>query len=273
LSPVDYEAEYGNRARVPEYPAIFEGWARDAAAYREAARGRHERLSYGASVRQVIDLFDPATRRSEATVMFVHGGYWQSLDRSSFSHMARGLNEHGIRVAIPGYDLCPQVRISDIVEQIRRACLSLADRGPLVVSGHSAGGHIAACMLATDWRTLDASPDLVPAAYAISGLFDLKPLLSTSINAALAMTEADAERLSPLGWTPPAGRLIDAVVGAEESSEYLRQSRTLAERWRAAGVRTRFEAVPGANHFTVIAPLADPGSAMTRRIVEIVSTV
>jgi arylformamidase len=269
MSVVDYEAEYNNRARVPEHKAIFEGWARDASAYRESAGSRYERLPYGPSERQVVDLFDPESGRSDATVMFIHGGYWQALDRSSFSHMARGLNGHGIRVAVPGYDLCPQVRISDIVEQIRRACLRLADRGPLVVSGHSADGHLAACMLATDWRTLGAAPDLVPAAYAISGLFDLKPLVATSINTALAMTEPEAERLSPLGWTAPAGRLIDAVVGGEESAEYLRQSRTLAERWSAAGVRARFEAVPGANHFTVIAPLADPDSAMTRRIVEI----
>jgi arylformamidase len=273
MSGLDYEAEYNNRARVPEHPAIFEAWARDASAYREAAGARHQSLSYGASGRQVIDLFEPKTGRSGATVMFVHGGYWQSLDRSSFSHMARGLNAHGIPVAVPGYDLCPQVRISDIVEQIRRACLNLADRGPLVVSGHSAGGHLAACMLATEWRALGASPDLVPAAYAISGLFDLKPLVPTSINTALTMTESEAERLSPLGWTPPAGRLIDAVVGGEESAEYLRQSRTLAARWSEAGVRARFEAVPGANHFTVIAPLADPDSPMTRRLVEIVRTL
>ena len=269
MTGIDYEAEYNNRARVPDHPAIFEGWARDAAAYREAARGRSMTLRYGDGERQASDVFEPETPRLRTTVMFVHGGYWQAFDPSFFSHLARGLNARGIRVAIPGYDLCPRVRVGEIVEQIRRACLGLVERGPLVVSGHSAGGHLAACMLATDWVRLGAPRDLVPAAYAISGLFELKPLVGTSVNRALGMTEADAERLSPLAWTPPVGRTIDAVVGGEESAEYKRQSRTLAERWGQAGVATRYEEIPGANHFTVIAPLADPESSMTRRLAEI----
>ena len=276
MTSVDYEAEYNNRARVPDHPAILESWARDAAAYRAAARSRHEVIRYGESERQAIDLFAPTEgAQARATVVFIHGGYWQSLDRSSFSHMARGPNGHGLAVAIPGYDLCPHVRVGDIVDELRAAFLRLAKRGPLIACGHSAGGHLAACMLATDWTKLDATlpHDFVQAAYAISGLFELKPLVSTSINKALRMTAAEAERLSPLAWPPPAGRLIDAVVGGEESAEYLRQSRTLAERWAEAGVRTRFEAVPGANHFTVIAPLADPASAMTRRLVELARQV
>lgn len=271
MSGVDYEAEYNNRARVPEHPGIIEGWALDAAAYREAAGPRFTTLPYGAGERQAMDLFEP-DRPGGGTAVFVHGGYWQALDRSFFSHLARGLNAHGIAVALPGYDLCPRVRVGDIVDQIRAACRALARRGPLVVAGHSAGGHLAACMLASDWAGLGAPPDLVPAAYAISGLFDLKPLVATSVNTALGMDDAEAGRLSPLHWAPPAGRRLDAVVGGDESAEYLRQSRTIAERWGRAGVETRFEAIPGANHFTVVAPLADPASAMTRRIAELVGS-
>ncbi len=269
MGGIDYEAEYNNRARVAEHPGIIQGWARDAAAYREAAGARFSTLPYGPSERQAIDLFEPE-RPGGGTAVFIHGGYWQGLDRSFFSHLARGLNEQGVAVALPGYDLCPQVRVGDIVDQIRAACRALSDRGPLVVAGHSAGGHLAACMLATDWAVLGAPADLVPAAYAISGLFDLKPLLSTSVNTALRMDGTEADSLSPLLWTPPAGRHLDAVVGGDESAEYLRQSRAIAERWSQSGVATRYEAVPGANHFTVIAPLADPGSAMTRRMADLV---
>jgi len=269
VTGIDYPAEYNNRARVPDHPAIMAGWARDASAYRDAVGRRRESLRYGETERQVIDLFPPENAAGDATVVFIHGGYWQSFERSSFSHLARGLNLRGIAVAIPGYDLCPLVGVGDIIDEMRRACRQLAERGPLLVSGHSAGGHLAACMLATDWRALGAPPDLVRAAYAISGLFDLRPLLSTPINDALHLTESAADRLSPLSWRPPAGRLIDAVVGGDESAEYLRQSRTLAERWDEAGATTRYEAVPGANHFTVIAPLADPDSAMTRRLAEL----
>ncbi len=271
MGGIDYEAEYNNRARVPEHPGIIQGWARDAAAYREAAGARFSTLPYGPSERQAIDLFEPE-RPGGGTAVFIHGGYWQGLDRSFFSHLARGLNEQGVAVALPGYDLCPQVRVGDIVDQIRAACRALSDRGPLVVAGHSAGGHLAACMLATDWRAMNPElpRNVAPAAYAISGLFDLRPLLRTKVNGALGLDEAEARRLSPL-FSPPAeaGLRIDAVVGAAESGEYLRQSREFVEAWGAAGAITRFEAAPGADHFTVIAPLEDSSSGMCRRLHEL----
>jgi arylformamidase len=140
-----------------------------------------------------------------------------------------------------------------------------------VISGHSAGGHLAACMLATDWPQFDSAlnRDLVVAAYAISGLFDLGPLVETSINNALHLDQASARAASPLFWKPPLRGSLDAVVGANESAEYFRQSRTIVERWGAAGIATRFGTVPGANHFTAIAPLADPDSAMVARCKEL----
>jgi arylformamidase len=126
-------------------------------------------------------------------------------------------------------------------------------------------------MLATDWRAFDASlPEhLVTAAYAISGLFDLVPLVKTTINKALRLDDAAARDVSPLFWPVPARGSLDAVVGANESAEYLRQSRSIVEAWGAAGVATRFAAIPDANHFTAIAPLADPHSPMTLRLTEL----
>jgi arylformamidase len=142
---------------------------------------------------------------------------------------------------------------------------------PLVISGHSAGGHLAACLLATDWPMLDPSlpKDLVIAAYAISGLFDLVPLVETSINKALCLDPATAKAASPLFWKPPQGGSIDAVVGGNESAEYFRQSRAIVDLWGKAGVATRFGTVPDANHFTAIAPLADPASVMVARLKEL----
>jgi arylformamidase len=271
MPTVDYEAEYNNRARVPEHPAIIEGWARDARSYR--AINPPLRIPYGPSERQFIDFFHAADAgHAAATVVFIHGGYWQNLDPSFFSHMARGPNGRGLNVAVAGYDLCPKVRVADIVEELRAACRELARlETKLVVAGHSAGGHLAACMLATNWPAVDEKlpRDFVCAAYAISGLFDLKPLVPTSVNNALGMDAREAELSSPLLWPPPAGLSLDAVVGGNESGEYLRQSRSIVERWAAAGVRARYEAVPGANHFTVIAPLAEPDSPMTQRIAEL----
>jgi arylformamidase len=241
------------------------GWAKDAAAYR--TRRAPQSIAYGPGVRNTIDLFPG--NDGGPIVVFIHGGYWQALDGSWFSHCARGLNAHGIAVAIPSYDLCPHVTVDTIIRQMVAATRELARLGrPLVMSGHSAGGQLAACLLATDWPALDPSlpKHLVIAAYAISGLFDLVPLVETSINTALRLDQASARAASPLFWEPPAGRSLDAVVGGNESAEYFRQSRTIVDIWGKAGVATRFGTVPDANHFTAIAPLADPDSAMVARL-------
>jgi arylformamidase len=155
---------------------------------------------------------------------------------------------------------------------MRAACVFLwrKYKKRITVYGHSAGGHLSACMVATDWSAdaPDAPADLVPAAYAISGVFDLAPLTKISINEDLKLTEQSAHALSPLYWTVPRARVFDAVVGEEESSEFLRQSQIIAEAWRQGATIARYAALPG-NHFTVIDPLADPNSAMTGRVVEL----
>jgi len=252
---LDLEKEYNNRARVPEHVEIMSGWVRDAAAYREIKPPRV--IRYGQGERHTLDLFEAG---AGPTVMYIHGGYWQALDKSFHSHQARGLNALGVSVAVPSYDLCPNVRLGDIVEQIRAACATLhrETNAPIIVSGHSAGGHLAACMLATE--------ACVPAAYSISGLFDLAPLIATSINEKLQLGADEAEALSPIFWPAPEGKILDAVVGADESSEFLRQSATIVVTWGEDGVETRYEEVVGANHFTIIAALADPGSAMCERV-------
>ena len=266
MSAIDAEAEYNNRARVPEHPAIVAGWRADAAVFRERHHGQRG-LPYAAGERTHLDLFGDS---QGPIAVFVHGGYWQNFDASVFSHLAGGLVERGVQVALPSYDLCPSVSVSAIVDEVRQACAMLWRRTgrPMAVAGHSAGGHIAACLLATDWPALapDLPAGLVRSALCLSGLFDLVPLVGTSVNDALRLDEAEARRLSPATWPAPAGLTLDAVVGAQESGEYLRQSRLIADVWGAAGVHTRFEAVPGANHYTVIAPLADPDSGLTRRL-------
>jgi len=270
---VDYEVEYNNRARVPDHAQIFARWQQEAASFRErmsAEENAELGLAYGTSARQKVDLFFPEATGHTPLALFVHGGYWRSLDASTFSHMAAGLNSRGIAVAVAGYDLCPQVTIGQIINQIRTACLFLWRRfgQRLMVYGHSAGGHLAACMVASDWKKLDpkAPADLVPAGYSISGLFDLAPLIATSMNTDLRLDDTEVARVSPLKWPVPRGRVFDAVVGGAESSEFLRQSHIVADDWRQRGVETRYEEVPGANHFTVLDPLSDLNSSMTARV-------
>jgi arylformamidase len=277
---VDYEVEYDNRRRVPEHPEIFARWISEGAAYRAAARGGDKGLKYGPGARQTVDLFPAKNRSLDGDVplaLFIHGGWWRSLEPSMFSQLATGPNAHGVSVVVAGYELCPGRSIADIIEQMRNACLWLwrKYKKRIFIYGHSAGGHLAACMLAQDWKAFaaDAPANLVPAAYAISGVFDLAPLVHVSQNADLRLDAEEARRVSPLFWKVPAGRTLDAVVGALESSEFLRQSRIIVDGLGARGVATRYEEIAGANHFTVVDPLGDPGSAMTRRVVQLAEMV
>lgn len=276
MAAIDYEVEYNNRARVPEHPEIFARWAGEAEFYRAEMlkSGRAELgLTYGSTPRQIVDLFLAQDHDNAPLAIFIHGGWWRSLEPSMFSQMARGPNGRGISVAVVGYDLCPVVTIADITEQMRRMCAFLWQRvgRRMTVYGHSAGGHLAAALLATDWRTLypKAPADLVPAAYSISGVFDLAPLLSTSVNQDLRLDSEEARKLSPLFWPLASDRTFDAVVGGLESGEFKRQSRAIAQTWQQSGARARYEEVAGANHFTVIDPLSDPQSTMTARVAEL----
>lgn len=271
----DYEAEYNNRARVPEHKEIIKGWETDAAAWRTEAYDAQIDLSYGKSVRQSIDIFKPELPKAGPIVLFIHGGYWQALGREWFSHMARGANYHGLTVAIPSYDLCPNVTVMEIIEQMQACCLWLWKRFKrrIVVCGHSAGGHLTACMLATDWQVLnpEAPPLLAAAGLSISGLFDLEPLTETTINDNLCLDVDEARKASPVYWIPPSGLKMIAAVGGSESSEYLRQGELITERWHAHGMAVLPQVMPGENHFTVISSLARPNGQLTQNLVGLAS--
>jgi arylformamidase len=242
------------------------------------AKGAQFNVPFGPTPRQTYDYFPGSDPHANAPlVVFIHGGYWRSLAKENFSHMARGLNRRGINVALTGYDLCPNVSVATIIDQTRAAMIALwrKHKKRMLVTGHSAGGHLAACMAATEWHAISREPptDLVPFGYAISGVFDLEPLLHVAANADLRLDAASAKALSPIHWPLPPQRSLDVVVGGEESSEFLRQGKLIADDWASKGAVTRYEAVAGANHFTVLDPLTDPDSAMTARVVKLAERV
>ena len=278
--PIDYEAEYNNRTRVPEHPEIFARWRREAEDYRaETMKERRAELglSYGSTPRQFIDLFFPRPNVTTPLALFIHGGYWRSLDPSMFSHMARGINSHGVAVAVVGYDLCPEVTIAEIVDQIRHACLFLWLRTGqrMMVYGHSAGGHLAGAMLATDWHALypRTPPDLVPAAYSISGVFDLTPLVHIDDGTGPAPRRRRGQKgLAAVlaGAQGPHVRRLAAAWSRASSCARAASSPTPGAR---PASQTRYEDIAGTNHFTVVDALTDPQSAMVDRLVELTRAV
>jgi arylformamidase len=260
---VDLQAEYDNGAKVPEYPAIAERWVREAAAFRNAHPDAELNIPYGPSERQVLDLFWPAVGRRVPLVVFVHGGYWQRAHGTMFSHLAHGLLSHGMGVAMPSYDLCPHISLGALVEQVRDSVAFLHRRlgGRFLATGHSAGGHLTAMLMATDWRQRGCPADLVPAGMPISGLFDLPPITHTTVNGALGLDEAEARRLSPL-FLPAPGGTLHAYVGGDEGVEYTRQSRSIAEAWGGT-----WEALPAKHHFSIVEELQYPDSAMVGKAI------
>ena len=267
---VDYEAEYNNRKRVPEHVDIAERWQMLAMGYRLAADTRLD-LSYGPKERHRYDLF--LAGDDAPVAVYIHGGYWQRGDRKDYSFVARELNANGITVALPSYSLCPAASVAEIVDEMTTFLAVLwkkTGQRPLVI-GHSAGGHLAASMLATDWSKVAGVPaDLVRASYSISGVFDLAPLVGTTLNEALGLTSGTARAASPLYRpAPPKGRTFVAAVGELESSEFLRQSREIAESWSRAGLDAEPVVVPDTNHFTIVDELIRPGSPMLSQVIEL----
>ena len=269
MTAIDHEAEYNNRIRIPDYLEIVERWRTVSAAWRGAAGGELD-LPYGPGERQRYDLF-PAGVPGAPLVVHIHGGYWQLGSRQDTAFVARAFNAAGIDVAIPSYSLCPSATVLQIIDELRACAAALWQRThtrPIAI-GHSAGGHLTAALLATDWRAVPGVPaDLVRAGCAISGVFELAPLIPTTMNRALQLDDALASAASPALWPPPPpGRTLVAAVGAEETPEFHRQSRALVEAWARAGVATEYLPVPGVHHFSVVDELTRPDSVLFRRIV------
>jgi arylformamidase len=275
MSDRDYEAQYNNRARVPEHVDINARWFAASTEYRSQKNGRLD-IAYGPGERQRYDLF-PGGADRRPLVVYIHGGYWQRGDRTEYAFLARELNAAGLAVALPSYSLCPAVSVMDIVGELRQflAALWQSTRVHPLIVGHSAGGHLAAAMLATDWSQISGVPaDLVRAGYAISGVFDLPPLVGTSLNRALRLTAETAHAASPIFWPPPPeARVFAAAVGGLESEEFLRQSQALARTWRQAGVVAEDVVVANTNHFTIVEELARPTSPMFKSVAALARSI
>jgi arylformamidase len=259
--------QYNARELVPEHPQFFARWQESSARARQSLKS-HLDLRYGDMPGETIDLF-PAKNGDGRCLMFIHGGYWRSLDKRDFSFLAPPWVEAGVTLAVVNYDLCPKVAMDEIVRQMLRASRWLwlnaekygIDRERLYVSGHSAGGHLTAMLMCALWPQLDARlpKNLWKGGLAISGIYDLRPLVEVDfLQQDLRLDPALALRLSP-AFLPTSTRApVMTCVGGDESPEFLRQNALLGERWKSALAGDI--AMPGTNHFSVMDGLGNPSS-------------
>ena len=263
------DAQYNNRARVPAHSQIFVRWQDASAAARDRLLRRLD-VAYGASPGETLDIF-PAARSNAPVLVFIHGGWWRSLDKRDHSFIAPPFVDAGAMVVVPNYALCPAVSIETVALQMtralawthRHAALYGGDAKRIVVAGHSAGGHLAAMLLCCDWKAVgrDLPAQLVRHALAISGVFDLAPISQVSfLKDDLQLTPPAVRKLSPVRFPRPRG-FLHATAGALESEEFMRQRRLIRTAWGARAVPP-CEPVAGADHFTVLDDLAAPHGAL-----------
>jgi acetyl esterase/lipase len=271
-SVTDWDDAYTNGAHIAGGDRWPAAWTEAAAAFRKQAAGRYESrmdVAYGAGERHRYDLFLPAGT-PKGLFVYMHGGYWKAFDKSAWSHVARGPLEHGWAVALPSYDLCPDVRIAEIGRQVAAAVEAAAVRidGPIRLAGHSAGGHLVTRLVSATSPLDPAVRGRIANTVSISGVHDLRPLMRTQMNDVLRLDDAEAAAESPALLRPADGVRLVCWVGAAERSEFIRQSGLLANVWLGLGAATALVVEPDRHHFNIIDGLSDPSHPLTHTLLD-----
>ncbi|NMM39223.1 MAG: alpha/beta hydrolase [Glaciimonas sp.] len=278
-NPTDYYSQqYNARAMIPEHSRIFTRWIRDSAHVRRIKLGLYD-LPYGESAGERLDFF-PARRGGAALLVFIHGGWWRSLDKSNFSFIAPPYLEAGFNVALPNYTLAPHATIEDITRQQLRALAWLYRRAEqydfdpqrIVVVGHSAGAHLAAMMMAALWPVFDPElpVDLIKGGVLLSGIYDLKPLLQADfVNTDLQLSAPRAALLSPARMPQAHQTTFLSAVGGDESDEFKRQTALIEKAWKTSHLGNI--ALASENHLTVCDAFATTGHPLFEAVVKLVT--
>ncbi|MEX2520302.1 MAG: alpha/beta hydrolase [Paracoccaceae bacterium] len=264
----DWDDAYANGAHIEGAASFPPRWAKAAEAFRASLGARAELdIAYGPAPRQRLDLFRPGGAE-RGLVVFIHGGYWRAFDKSLWSWLVAGPLARGWAVATPSYTLAPEARIAAITAEIGAAVAkgSTLVEGPVRLTGHSAGGHLATRMICEDTPLPADVLRRVALVVSISGVHDLRPLRRTAMNADLRLDAAEAAAESPVLLSPTRGARLMCWVGAKERPEFRRQNALLANIWAGLGAATAAHEEPSRHHFDVIDALADPESALTEAL-------
>jgi arylformamidase len=261
-----HDLQYLPSLTVPDAAGIVPAWWKRAAATRQrfAAMGD---LKYGSHPREVLDLF--RAKNARGTLVYIHGGYWRSFSKLETSWVADGFLEQGYSVALINYPLCPDVSLAHIRTSVvsafaylYREVLNENEKHNIVVTGHSAGGYLAALHLATDWRVFKLPENPINGVISLSGVFDVEPLINVSINSDLRLTPKTSQPLNLLSSQPKSKAKLVLAVGALESEEFHRQSADLAKSW--SSLAPQLIDVPDKNHYSIVDSLADQTGVLHR---------
>jgi len=263
-----FESEYNLRARHPDFETYFERWQSESEHARSTLPCSLDH-QYGDGPNMSLDIFPPPGA-SRLVLLFIHDGYWRSLDKESFSYPAIGLNKAGVVYISINYALAPTISLDEIVEQCRQAVTWVyrsvetfgGDPNRIHISGHSAGGHLTAMLLSTDWAKRGEAELKLAGGIAISGLFDLVPILETSINEEVRLDMTSARRNSPSEFLPSDNAPFITAVGANETDEFLRQSRDYAAAWNEHSGDGLYFPLDGFHRFDVVCELGRSGSEL-----------
>ncbi|MFQ5897066.1 MAG: alpha/beta hydrolase [Candidatus Methylomirabilia bacterium] len=266
------DREYDNRGKVADFADYLARYAKESEAVRPEFDCRLD-VRYGSSPSETLDLF-PAPGSSPAPIqLFIHGGYWRALDKADFSYVVRAFRPAGAAVVVINYGLIPAVDMDELVRQCRSAIVWVyrnagsfgGDPERLFISGHSAGGHLVAMLMSTEWPAL-LPPDLIKGGAGISGLYDLEPIRLCFLNEELKLTPEQARRNTPLHLVPERAGPLLLAIGALEGREYHRQTDDLAAAWRTRSLACEVMDMPDLHHFSIVAQLNDPASDLSRAI-------
>lgn len=279
-SPAYYAEQLNARAAVPEHTDIIQRWQRESAKVRSAEAGLLD-LAFGGAPMEQLDFF-PAAQPNAPLLVFIHGGYWRSLDKSDFTFIVPGYRKAGFNVALTNYTLAPHASMEEITRQqlralawlYRRAARLDFDRDRIMIAGHSAGGHLAAMMMAAHWNVFgqDLPTDLIKAGVFMSGLYDLEPVRHAEfINVDLKLDQASALRLSPAWMPQPNAAPFITAVGDLESDEFKRQTALIGARWQRGFQRE----IPlhQENHFSICDCFGDESHELFKASCELLSAL
>ena len=273
MTPDQLRQQYNPSRNIPEAPQIFQSWKDRSVEFRGRAKAKLD-ISYAEHPAARFDLFLPEAAKPRLHV-YIHGGYWQAFGKNDFSFMAEGLTRAGIAVAVLGYPLCPGVPLQGVVRHARfalahlwREAASLGLRQEKIqISGHSAGAHLCAMLMATLWPKFhEGLPDeIIHSAMMMSGVYDLEPLRHIETGRALQLTQETAKRLSPISLRPAGKARLLLCTGGLESVEFKRQSAILGRSWARYGTPIEVISFTSRNHFTILEEYAPVNSPLVKR--------